>query len=47
MKKTKKAPKTTAQLVMGMRRDWGAISPVTNVVPDKRRKAPKYKGVYE
>ena len=27
-----------------IRRDWGAISPATKVIPDKRRKAPKHKG---
>ena len=41
MKKT--TVKTCAEIVRGMRRDWGAISPVTKVIPDKRRKAPKHK----
>ena len=44
MKKNTRKIKTTAEIVMGMRKDWGAISPVTRVIPDKRRKAPKHKG---
>lgn len=27
-----------------LRRDWGAINPVTKIIPDKRRKPPKHKG---
>lgn len=27
-----------------IRGDWGAINPVTKVIPDKRRKPPKHKG---
>lgn len=36
--------KTTAEILKGMRRDWGSINPVTKVIPDKRHKAPKHKG---
>lgn len=44
MKKT--ISKATEQTLKAnnIRRDWGAISPVTKVIPDKRRKAPKHKG---
>lgn len=43
----KNISKTTEQTLKAnnkIRRDWGAISPVTKVIPDKRRKAPKHKG---
>lgn len=40
MKKTKKS---TYDIYRSMRRDWGAVNPVTKVIPDKRRKKPKHK----
>lgn len=43
-KKHKTAPRTNTEIWQNMRRDWGAINPVTKVIPDKRRKAPKHKG---
>lgn len=43
MKKSNKV-KSYVEIVKGMRKDWGAISPVTKVIPDKRHKAPKHKG---
>jgi len=43
MKKNVKV-KSYVEIVKGMRKDWGTISPVTKVIPDKRHKAPKHKG---
>lgn len=43
-KKHKTTPRTNTEIWQGIRRDWGAINPVTKVIPDKRRKAPKHKG---
>lgn len=36
--------KTNVEIIRSIRKDWGAISPVTKVIPDKRRKPPKHKG---
>ena len=44
MSKQKKQVKSNIEIIRGMRGDWGAISPVTKVIPDKRRKPPKHKG---
>lgn len=46
MSKTKKKVKTNLEIIQGIRRDWGNINPVTKVIPDKRRKPPKYKNNY-
>lgn len=35
--------KNSYEINKSIRRDWGAISPVTKVIPDKRRKPPKHK----
>ena len=43
-KKGKKGPRTMVEVWQGMRRDWGAVNPVTKVIPDKRHKPPKHKG---
>lgn len=43
-KKHKTTPRTNTEIWQSMRRDWGAINPVTKVIPDKRRKPPKHKG---
>lgn len=42
--KIKKKVKTNLEIIKTQRGDWGAISPVTRVIPDKRKKAPKHKG---
>ena len=42
--KAKVKVRNTYEVNKAIRRDWGAISPVTKVIPDKRRKAPKHKG---
>lgn len=41
--KIKKKVKTNVEIIKAQRSNWGAISPVTRVIPDKRRKAPKHK----
>lgn len=47
MKKQNKKIKTNAEIFQGMRRNWGEINPVTKIIPDKRRKTPKYKNKWE
>lgn len=42
MAKSKK-PKTYVEIFLAERKDWGSVNPVTKVIPDKRRKAPKHK----
>ena len=44
MKRKQNKVKTQVEILQGMRRDWGNVNPVTRVIPDKRRKAPKHKG---
>lgn len=39
--------KTTAEIVRGIRGDWGNVNPVTKIIPDKRKKPPKYKNKWE
>ena len=45
MSKKKKItkPRDSFEVNRSIRRDWGAISPVTKIIPDKRNKKPKYK----
>jgi len=43
MSKRKSAVKSNLEIIRSIRGDWGAISPVTKVIPDKRRKPPKHK----
>ena len=45
MSKKVKTPKPREQwqVIASQRRDWGNISPVTRVIPDKRNKKPKHK----
>lgn len=38
-----KKPKSSTELWTKIRRDWGAVNPVTKVIPDKRRKPSKHK----
>jgi len=42
--KRKAQVKSQFEIVRSIRGDWGSISPVTKVIPDKRRKPPKHKG---
>ena len=45
--KRKTKIKNHIEIIRSIRGDWGAISPVTKVIPDKRRKPPKHKGKWE
>ena len=36
--------KTYTEIFRSERKSWGNVNPVTRVIPDKRRKAPKHKG---
>lgn len=42
-KKKKTTPRNSYEVNRSIRRDWGAISPVTKVIPDKRNKKEKHK----
>lgn len=42
-KKSRNKIKTNVEIIQGIRRDWGEVNPVTKIIPDKRRKPPKYK----
>jgi len=42
-KKKKTTVRDSYEVNRSIRRDWGAISPVTKVIPDKRDKKPKHK----
>lgn len=41
--KKKNQPRTYVEIYQSTRKDWGGVNPVTKVIPDKRRKAPKHK----
>ena len=43
MSKKKNKPKSNVDIIKGIRGTWGAISPVTKVIPDKRNRKPKHK----
>lgn len=43
MSKRNSKVKSNAEIIRSIRGDWGAISPVTKVIPDKRHKPPKHK----
>ena len=42
-KKKKSKPRNSYEVNRSIRRDWGAISPVTKIIPDKRNKKEKHK----
>ena len=42
-KKSKVKPRSNYEIYCTMRKDWGAINPVTKIIPDKRNKKPKHK----
>ena len=42
-KKKAQKPRTNYEVYRSIRKDWGDVNPVTRVIPDKRRKAPKHK----
>ena len=44
-KKPKNKPRTSYEINRGIRRDWGEISPVTRVIPNKKKNQKvKHKG---
>lgn len=43
MSKRNNKVKSNLEIIRSIRGDWGAISPVTKIIPDKRRKPPKHK----
>ncbi len=47
MSKRNSKVKSNVEIIRSIRGDWGAISPVTKIIPDKRRKPPKHKGKWE
>ena len=42
-KRKKNKVRDSYEVNRSIRSDWGAISPVTKVIPDKRNKKPKHK----
>ena len=42
-KKKKTKVRDSYEVNRSIRRDWGTISPVTKIIPDKRDKKPKHK----
>lgn len=46
-KKKKTKVRDSYEVNRSIRRDWGAINPVTKVIPDKRDKKPKHKKEWE
>ena len=42
-KKKNNKPRNSYEVNRSIRRDWGAISPVTKIIPDKRNKKEKHK----
>ena len=42
-KKKNTKPRTNYEVYRSIRKDWGALNPVTKVIPDKRNKKPKHK----
>jgi hypothetical protein len=43
----KRKPKTYVEIFQSERKTWGNVNPVTKVIPDKRKKKPKYKKIWE
>lgn len=39
----KQKVKTYSEIFRSERKSWGNVNPITRVIPDKRRKAPKHK----
>lgn len=46
-KKKKTKPRNSYEVNRSIRRDWGNISPVTKIIPDKRKKKEKYNKGWE
>lgn len=45
--KRKTKIKSQVEIIRSIRGSWNGINPVTKIIPDKRRKPPKYKGKWE
>ncbi len=45
IKKTK--PRNSYEVNKSIRKDWGNISPVTKIIPDKRKKKEKHRKGWE
>ena len=46
-KKKKTKPCNSYEVNRSIRRDWGNISPVTKIIPDKRKKKEKHRKGWE
>jgi len=46
-KKKKTKPRNSYEINRSIRRDWGNISPVTKIIPDKRKKKEKHRKGWE
>jgi hypothetical protein len=46
-KKSKVKSRSNYEIYQSIRKDWGALNPVTKVIPDKRNKKPKHKKGYD
>ena len=46
MKRKNKKAKSMVEIYQGVRRDWGAVNPVTKIIPNKKKpkRHPKHKG---
>lgn len=45
--KRKTKIKNQIEIIRSIRGSWNGVNPVTKIIPDKRRKPPKYKGKWE
>lgn len=45
--KRKTKIKNQVEIIRSIRGSWNGVNPVTKIIPDKRRKPPKYKGKWE
>lgn len=43
-KKKPAKPRSNYEVYRSIRKDWGALNPVTKIFADKRNKKPKHKG---
>lgn len=45
--KRKTKIKSQVEIIRSIRGSWNGVNPVTKIIPDKRRKPPKYKNKWE
>lgn len=45
--KRKTKIKSQVEIIRSIRGSWNGVNPVTKIIPDKRRKPPKYKSKWE